>query len=469
MKRELKKHFKVSEFEIDGKTYIIAHVKDVKEYIEHILDKRGPEAATRYFQNEMLNRFSLDSGGRFLKLSLNVVDMANASDPDRRAELCGFHDSGLKGLQIVAIAEELKESHESFEEFFRLVQIENVPYWLAADFKVDNYAVGIQACSSTFACPFCNSSIHEFDTEGTPRTIRRIREMHDAWVSPLGGKGNPNNLHKYEGCEHYPALPGRGLDEEILDIIAPGELHLVLGIVNKVLTEIRVVWKARLDAWFESLSLDKAGYQFETTDFNGSNCLKVLDNVDSLIQDTQRGEGIFWIQPHLRSLQKLRKVVYSCFGFVLDPDYRAHIGEFKDAWQALVEEYPDMFKFHYKVHILCCHVAEFANRRGPLGPYSEQAGESLHGRWGSHWKIRYKNLPQFTPEERLREAVVDFNYRHLALMTNLSETSEPEPTFSQTTEPVSSQTSEPEPMSTQTSEPDQIDALTTEFEFMSSQ
>ena len=463
LKAEIKKYFTVTRYETDGKTYPIAHVKDMESYLDFILEKRGPEALHRYLvEGEMMNRFSLDSGGNFLKLSLNLIDMVNARDPDRQAQLSGFHDSGLKGLHIVAIVEDLKESHEAFEEFFRLVKLEKVPFWIAADFKVDNFLAGIQACSSTYACPFCNSTIHEFDTAGSPRTIRRIRQKRDDWVSV--DKANPKKLIKHEGCEHYPALPGRGLDkdEEILDIIAPGELHLVLGIVNKVLSEIRVGWKSGIDEWFGSLSLDKKGYQFEDTDFNGRNCSTVLSEVGSLIQETQRA-GMFWIQPHLRTLQVLRKVVDACFGFVLDPNYAAYIAEFKNAWQALVDAYPHQFKFHYKIHILVCHVEEFIKRRGPLGPYSEQSGESLHGRWGTHWP-RYKNLPRMTPEERLLNALVDFEYRHLSLLndsSNSSQADEPEP--------MSWQTTESEPMSPQTSEPDQIDELTTEFEFMSSQ
>ena len=472
MKAELRKHFTVTRFETDGKTYLIAHVIDVESYIDLILGKRGPEALRRYFvEGKLLNRFSLDSGGGFLKLSLNIVDMVNAADHDRQAQLTGFHDSGLKGLHVVAIAEELEESHKAHEELFRLIKIEKVPYWIAADFKVDNIAAGIQACSSTCSCPYCNRKKKEFETAGTPRTIGRIRQMRDDWVSV--GKSKRSKLRQYEGCEHYPALPGRDLDEEILDIIAPGELHIVLGIVNKVLTEIRKDWKSGIDEWFASLSLDKKGYQYEhNTDFNGKNCTDVLTHVGSLIEQTQ-GKHMFWIQPHLRTLQVLRKVVSSCFGFDLHPNFGAYIAEFKTAWKVLVDEYPDQFNFHYKIHILVCHVEVFVNRHGPLGPFSEQSGESVHCNWGSHWRDRYKNLPQFTPEERLVRAVVDLNHRRMSLLKDPSDSSqatEPEPMSSPSTEPEPmSQTTEPEQMSSQTTEPDQIGSLTTEFEFLSSQ
>ena len=149
-----------------------------------------------------------------------------------------------------------------------------------------------------------------------------------------------------------------------------------------------------------------------------------------------------------------------------------YIAEFKDAWKDLVDAYPDDFKFFYKVHVLVCHVPEFVRRHGPLGPYSEQAGESLHSRWDLDW-TRYKYLPM-TPEERLLNAVVDFEYRHLSLLDDASTSSQADDNEVMSSQPseteqMSSQFSEPEAMSSQMEEQEQVDALTTEFEFMSSQ
>ena len=42
------------------------------------------------------------------------------------------------------------------------------------------------------------------------------------------------------GCEFYPALPGREPEKEIPNILAPEELHIILGITNRVLTRLRV-------------------------------------------------------------------------------------------------------------------------------------------------------------------------------------------------------------------------------------
>ena len=236
-KKLLEPYFKLTEKEIGGKRYLIAHVENILQYVEFILEKRGPEAQHRQMIGEILHLFPTDWGRGFLKLSLNLIDMINARDPERAPQLSGFHDSGLKGVQIVAIAKELKESHEAFQEFFRLIKLELVSYyWLAADFKVDNFVTGIQTCSSTYPCPFCIASIHNFDTEAALRTIQGIRDLRDLWINRH--RGNRNELHKVYGCEFYPALPGREPEEEILNILAPDELHIILGITNKVLTRL---------------------------------------------------------------------------------------------------------------------------------------------------------------------------------------------------------------------------------------
>ena len=177
------------------------------------------------------------------------------------------------------------------------------------------------------------------------------------------------------------------------------------------------------------------------------------------------------MQPFLRVLQEFRKVVDSCFGFTLDKNYASYIKEFKNAWRSLIAAYPHQFRWNYKIHVLCCHVPEFVKRRGPLGPYSEQSGESLHSSWTSTWK-RYKHQPKTTPEERLLNAVVDFEHRHLALLDVSSNSAQDdEPMSSQVTdpEPMSSEMSEPEPSSSQMDDEDEVASLTHDFEFMSSQ
>ena len=123
-----------------------------------------------------------------------------------------------------------------------------------------------------------------------------------------------------------------------------------------------------------------------------------------------------FLLPHLKALQAFKKVVDACFGYSLDPEYRRIIEEFKMAWQSLVND--DFFTFFYKVHVVCSHVADFVDRvGGPLGPYSEQAGEAVHLNFKSLFD-RFRYLPNKTSGERLLAAVAEYNYRHIALITD---------------------------------------------------
>ena len=137
----------------------------------------------RYWNGDFITRTSLDKGGPEFKLVLNLIDKINALSPDRVPQLSGFHDSGVKGAYPIVIAPGLEESPEAIQVVAELIGLERVNYRYAADYKVQNMIVGIQAPSSTYACPICNCPIGQkdhVDCEGTLRTILRVQQKHDA-------------------------------------------------------------------------------------------------------------------------------------------------------------------------------------------------------------------------------------------------------------------------------------------------
>ena len=114
------------------------------------------------------------------------------------------------------------------------------------------------------------------------------------------------------------------------------------------------------------------------------------------------------------------KVVKSCFGFHLEPDYRETIDLAKEAFDSLVSvtaiRMPTKrrVRYFYKIHVLVYHVCDFIDIFGPLGPYSEQAGETVHSWWKKLW-VSYRSLPM-TQGERLKAALVEWNWRRISLI-----------------------------------------------------
>ena len=78
---------------------------------------------------------------------------------------------------------------------------------------------------------------------------------------------------------------------------------------------------------------------------------------------------------YIKALRQFDRVVHSCFGQTLQPNYDVNIEEFMDTYRALQISIP------LKVHLLESHAVEFLKMMGEehgLGFYSEQAMESMH-------------------------------------------------------------------------------------------
>ena len=108
------------------------------------------------------------------------------------------------------------------------------------------------------------------------RTIGSLREMAKAYIE-AGGKRS--NAKDFFNVVNMPLLQ-RDDDEFVLDIIFIPELHLNLGIVNKAIAELNVLWDKLLTEWLKSNGIIQ-GYQ-KIGDLNGPGIQKFLDRLPRL-------------------------------------------------------------------------------------------------------------------------------------------------------------------------------------------
>ena len=362
-------------------------------------------------------------------MSVNVIDLLNCDDPER---LSGKKDSlqfgspnsldtGINGLFITCIAQEMEESPEAFQTFFDLVGLENLKnYKFANDFKVHNLLSGLGACSSTCPCPYCDQMKKNFDRKGVERTVGGNSEMFDYFVGKNGILDYPAECNSV--CRE-PLLPGFLPTTPISHAIPPPELHLMEGITNHVLTKIRCELP-QFEEFMATLGLDKEKYEKYTSkcNYEGNDCKKVLDHIDEFVSFSIQLEA-FSIQPHLHFLRAFSKVVSSCFGFQLQPDYAEKFRLAREAFDSLVKATAELpgkrrVRYFYKVHVLLFHVEDFVDEFGALGPFSEQAGETVHSAWMKLWK-HYRALPM-SPARRLFLCLVEWNFRRLMMILNTS-------------------------------------------------
>ena len=137
--------------------------------------------------------------------------------------------------------------------------------------------------------------------------------------------------------------------------------------------------------------------------FDGNSSRRLLKNTDSL-------DAIIPLQfkHFVTAFKSLNRVVHSCFGTALDPDYIAHIDAFKQAYTDL------NISITPKIHAIIHHIPQFCNSVGAgLGRFSEQASESVHYSFKTVW-ARFKvgrGHPAYA--SRLLRAVNVYNTGHI--------------------------------------------------------
>ena len=112
------------------------------------------------------------------------------------------------------------------------VDLEVLEFTVAADIKMLMILVGKSGGKPKFGCPYC-SACTPFDTNGVLYTIGRLIELNYKFVKN-GSKMKKQQL--YENVTNPPLVTG-SVDDLILKMFAIPELHLLIGVVDKLLTE----------------------------------------------------------------------------------------------------------------------------------------------------------------------------------------------------------------------------------------
>ena len=177
-------------------------------------------------------------------------------------------------------------------------------------------------------------------------------------------EANGRKNHVDYKCCIYKPLFGDG-DMEVLDLIMIPELHIFIGIVNRIVHALNVRWGDNgFYKWCDKNNILYKNYN--DNEMNGNSCRDVMKKLDSLETDL---EGEFsHLQVYVHALAAFEKVVVACFGDVLLPTFEDDIKFFKDMYHNL------QLPMCVKPHILFDHVPIFCRRYGAMGYWSEQAG-----------------------------------------------------------------------------------------------
>ena len=394
----------------------ICYSKDLPGFKEFVKESRN-------YTNEPDLKVGIDGGGGSFKVTLNMTEKKQQtaddvkSPPKKRTakHIKKRHkDSGVKKLFIIAIVEGILETYDNVKSILKLLGLENIDFVIATDLKLANILLGLSNHASRHRCPYCTIPHGEFNCpnrrplEENLRTLGDIRNSHRAFLDHCNRK-YPNNPKEglkdakdFDNCINMPlfSLPDETL---IMDIIPLPELHLMLGCVNNILKELNKRWGERHNiedpVWkfCDEHNIKKITYRGKSLE--GPSCEKLFKKLHLL--DRRVPPRLRTFVSALFTFDALKK---SCFSDVVQEDFEKQSRAFKFCFELL-----NFDSGSTKIHIVLDHLDQFVKRKGALGPYSEQASESVHADWIKTWEL-YKSYPG---DDRLMKCVLKYNKKHI--------------------------------------------------------
>ena len=133
----------------------LVYIKNPSDLILRIIKERGISPCVGSV------RVSLDSGGGFLKVVVNVFEEQESENK--------FMNSSVQKVLIIAIVEDIPEKYENLRLVLEKLSLEDVNYYIAFDLKCANVLFGLSSHAGKKACLCCSGEC-TLD-KGTLRTI----------------------------------------------------------------------------------------------------------------------------------------------------------------------------------------------------------------------------------------------------------------------------------------------------------
>lgn len=182
-------------------------------------------------------KFGIDGGGGFLKITLSIQDMEQGTESSSRQRYVDgvaakrFKDSGVKKIFLIGIIPITQENYENVRMLWFILKINEVHRWtVATDLKLANILLGIMSHASNHPCTWCTAKKGHLNECGEYRTLKDCIKNYFAWQAAGGTKNKAKN---FENCVNQPVLE-RIENDEVIDYIPPPELHLLIGVVNRL-------------------------------------------------------------------------------------------------------------------------------------------------------------------------------------------------------------------------------------------
>ncbi|CAH0553241.1 unnamed protein product [Brassicogethes aeneus] len=216
------------------------YCNNLSQLVAYILDKR-------ILDENFHLKIGIDGGAGSLKICLNILsDGENSVDGATEKS----KNSGIKKLIIIGLGPKMIESYHNIKYLMETIDIHTIiglcPYTFASDFKLIMMILSLQSNSSAHPCPWCDVSCTNLESKGISRTIHTITDQYQQWQSNTNG--DIAKAKYYGNCTNIPLIVGNE-HEPVLKYIPPPELHLLLGVVQKIFDLLKTEIPEKCEEW----------------------------------------------------------------------------------------------------------------------------------------------------------------------------------------------------------------------------
>ncbi len=128
---------------------------------------------------------------KYVLVCLNIMDKQSEKTKDTKWSYKDgnknkfFQSGGVKKLIILAIVKDTKENYDNVSKIIKKLGLDNVDYYAVFDFKLANIFFGIESCSSSHPCVYCEATSEEVKhlTNGHCRRYVKILSIYFSYVA----------------------------------------------------------------------------------------------------------------------------------------------------------------------------------------------------------------------------------------------------------------------------------------------
>ena len=308
-------------------------VKDVDEFTQFLVDERSLDP------HDHIVQFGFDDGQGILKI-MEIVK-SNEVYKEQETTRSKYADgvcpktsklSSVKKMFVVGLIPDVQEIYPNVKAMLDELDLQGIEFGFSADIKIYLCIIGKQVASCTHPCVYCEGKA-PWEKTYEPLTIGSLFDWHQKYLDSGAKK---STAKKFQNVVNKPLLTGED-SLKTLEVLNPPQLHIMTGVMGKLLTEMeKVTGEQFVTNFLREEDISKCVYQGSRS-FEGNQARKFLKNVDKLEREVMKldMETSISALPFVQALRLFDKVVSSCFGQILDPEYETNIRDFSEQYRSL--------------------------------------------------------------------------------------------------------------------------------------